>query len=182
MTENKKTWIPIQPCRRMAVWPYASSFFHSRNKYLSTYPRQARPPHSTWLLLFNPRIGSVGGFQLFPPPKTPFIMSPSSPFLSRICTRLTGFLVCRYHVTTWNWYNSKEKQKKASYPMSVFGKYRLFSLFIFVKVPTTTLRAQSSPPLQTSKNFLWQTTGWNSCSDSLIPVQSPGEHNKKCLN
>lgn len=74
--------------------------------------------------------------------------------------------ICRYLCDHIELIQLQVKAKKALYPVFVFGKYRLFSPFIFVKLSSIALRAQSSA-LQISKLFFWQTTSWNYWSDCL---------------
>lgn len=104
------------------------------------------------LLLYNQRNGSADGFQSSSPPNTPFIMSASFPLLSWICTRLSHEIyrseVSDDHMELTQ---LEGKAKKASCPVT--GQHRLFTLSIFVMLPTTVLGAPS-PLLQTSKHWV----------------------------
>ena len=95
------------------------AFFYSRNKYWSTYSRQAQPltqPNSPavqrddWFSQWFPTLfTSKNSFHY----ATFFSFSVSDMYWAD--TRC--FWSIDNHVTTSNWYNSKEEQKKASYPV-----------------------------------------------------------------
>ena len=83
-------------------------------------------------------------------------MSTSFPLLSWICARLSHDIyrseVSDDHVELIQLEGKAKKKSKKRASCPATGKHRLFTLFIFVMLPTTVLRAPS-PPLQTSKHW-----------------------------